>query len=165
MGKRGIEILGLDVNELLTELNKAFADEWLAHYMYWLGAKVAMGPMKGEVITELTEHAADELRHAEMLADRIVELGGIPVVEPKLWYEMTNCGYDAPSDPFVRKLVEQNIEAERCAIDVYDKLVKMVEGKDRKTFNILQEILEDEIEHEDDLEALIEDMDLLKKNQ
>jgi rubrerythrin len=45
-------------------------------------------------------------------------------------------------------LVEQNIGAERCAIDVYDKLVKMVEGKDGKIYNIVQEILDDEIEHE-----------------
>lgn len=163
MGKRGREIVGVDVDKLLTELNKAFADEWLAYYMYWLGAKVAKGPMKGEVIAELTEHAADELRHAQMLADRIVELGGTPVLEPKQWYDVTKCGYDAPKDPFVRKLVEQNIDAERCAIDVYAKLVKMVEGKDYKTFTIAQEILSDEIEHEEDLEALLEDMDLMGK--
>ena len=50
MGTKGIEIVGMDVQQLLTLLNVAFADEWLAHYQYWLGAKVAKGPMKEAVI-------------------------------------------------------------------------------------------------------------------
>jgi len=41
MGTKGIEIVGMDVRELLGLLNRAFADEWLAHYQYWLGAKVS----------------------------------------------------------------------------------------------------------------------------
>jgi hypothetical protein len=35
----------------------AFADEWLAYYQYWLGAKVVKGPMKEAVIAELLQHA------------------------------------------------------------------------------------------------------------
>jgi len=46
MGTKGIEIVGMDVQQLLSLLNKAFADEWLAYYQYWLGAKVVKGPMK-----------------------------------------------------------------------------------------------------------------------
>jgi bacterioferritin len=40
-----IEIVGMDVKQLLNVLNTAFADEWLAYYQYWLGAKVVTGPM------------------------------------------------------------------------------------------------------------------------
>jgi len=43
MGTRGREILGIDVNEVLKILNRAFADEWLAYYQYWLGGKVVRG--------------------------------------------------------------------------------------------------------------------------
>ena len=46
MGTKGIEIVGVDVQQLLNVLNIAFADEWLAYYQYWLGAKVVKGPMK-----------------------------------------------------------------------------------------------------------------------
>ena len=56
MGTRGREIVGMDVEKLLGLLNKAYADEWLAHYQYWLGAKVAKGPMKEAVIAELIQH-------------------------------------------------------------------------------------------------------------
>ena len=78
MGTKGRSIVGLDVEELLKVLNKALADEWLAYYQYWIGSKVLVGPMKGEVETELIEHATDELRHADMLVQRIIQLGGTP---------------------------------------------------------------------------------------
>jgi len=70
MGTKGIEIVGMDVQQLLKLLNTAFADEWFAYYQYWLGAKVVKGPMKEAVIAELVQHAADELRHAGMVAGR-----------------------------------------------------------------------------------------------
>ena len=47
MGTKGKAIVGVDVNKLLTQLNKALADEWLAYYQYWVGAKVAVGRMRG----------------------------------------------------------------------------------------------------------------------
>ena len=75
MGTKGREIVGTDVAGLVKALNKALADEWLAYYQYWVGAIVAKGPARGAVAAELLEHANDELRHAGMLADRIVQLG------------------------------------------------------------------------------------------
>jgi len=151
----------MDVKELLTLLNKAFADEWLAYYQYWLGAKLAKGPMKEAVMAELVQHAADELRHADMLTTRILQLGGVPVPDPREWFKMTNCGYDAPNDPYVRMLLEQNIKGEQCAISVYKALLEKTLNKDPVTYNIVLQILQDEVEHEEDLQALLEDMDLM----
>ena len=70
MGKKGIDLVSLDPKKLVILLNKAYADEWLAYYQYWIDAKVVVGLGKSEAITELTEHAADELRHAGMLAEK-----------------------------------------------------------------------------------------------
>ncbi len=161
MGTRGREIVGMDVKELLTLLNKAYADEWLAYYQYWLGAKLAKGPMKEAVMAELLQHSADELRHADMLTTRIIQLGGVPVPDPRDWFKMTNCGYDAPSDPYVRVLLEQNIKGEQCAISVYKALLEKTLNKDPVTYNIVVQILQDEVEHEEDLQSLLEDMDLM----
>lgn len=162
MGTKGREIVGMDTKELIKLLNKAYADEWLAYYQYWLGAKIAKGPMRGAVAAELAEHAGEELEHAEKIAERILQLGGTPVLSPQDWYKETNCGYDAPEDEGVRKLLEQNIKGEQCAIDVYKKLADAVKDKDPITFHLVAEILEDEVEHEDDLEALVEDMESIK---
>lgn len=161
MGTKGKEIVKMDVEKLLTLLNKAFSDEWLAYYQYWLGAKVAKGPMKEAVIAELLQHATDELRHADMLTLRIIQLGGTPVESPKQWYDMTNCGYDSPSDPYVRTLLNQNIKGEQCAIQTYNALLKETKEGDPVTYNMALQILQDEVEHEEDLQALLEDLDLM----
>ena len=160
MGTVGKKIVGVDVKKLLKELNKAYADEWLAYYQYYTGAKVAKGMMRGAVVAELDQHANDELRHAGMLATRMIQLGGTPLLSPKDWYKETNCGYDEPSDPNVATLLKQNIKGEQCAIAAYQKLAKFVKGKDEVTYNMVLQILADEVEHEDDLQALQEDMKL-----
>lgn len=161
MGTKGIEIVDMDVKKLIGVLNKAFSDEWLAYYQYWIGAKVVKGPMKEAVIAELTQHAADELRHADMLALRIIQLGGTPVTEPRDWYKHSGCGYDAPTDPFVAAVLEQNIRGEQCAIMTYKKLVQLTAVKDPVTYNLALQILQDEVEHEEDLQAEMEDLQIL----
>lgn len=158
MGTKGKEIVGLDVKKLITLLNKALADEWLAYYQYWIGAKVAVGPMRQVVAGELMEHANEELKHANMLADRIILLGETPILKPEEWYKMTNCGYEAPENPSVIALLKQNIKGEQCAILIYTKLLELTKDKDILTYNMLLEILEDEVKHEDDLQNILADL-------
>lgn len=165
MGTKGREIVDMDVKKLVGLLNKAFCDEWLAYFQYWIGSKVVKGPMKEAVIAELTQHAADELRHADMLALRIIQLGGTPIAEPKEWYKHTNCGYDAPDNPFVKKILEQNIKGEQCAILTYKKLVTLTATKDPVTYNIVLQILQDEVEHEEDLQSEMEDLETMLKSR
>ena len=161
MGTKGRSIVNMDVNELLTLLNKAYSDEWLAYYQYWVGAKVVKGPMKDAVIAELEQHATEELNHALLLTGRIIQLGGTPVTKPEDWYKMTNCGYDAPDDPYVKIILEQNIKGEQCAIGVYKELLNKTLQGDPVTYNIVLQILEQEVEHEEDLQSLLEDLDLM----
>lgn len=161
MGTRAREIIGMDVDELLKLLNAAYASEWLAYYQYWLGAKVIKGPMKGAVAAELLLHSTEELSHADMLANRIIQLAGTPVTEPKAWYEHSPCAYDAPEDPYVAVLLDQNIAGERCAISTYKNLMDITRDKDMVTYNMALTILEQEVEHEEDLQSLKEDMDLM----
>ena len=158
MGTKGLSLVQVDIPKLIELLNRALADEWLAYYQYWIGAKVAQGPMRSAVVAELEEHANDELRHAGMLVERILQLGGTPLLSPDEWQKMTNCGYDAPTDPSVKALLEENVKGEQCAIEVYRTIVEMTRGKDDVTFRMALEILQDEVEHEDDLQALQEDM-------
>jgi len=136
--------------------------EWLAYYQYWIGAQVVRWPIKSAVIAELIEHGNDELRHAQMLSDRIKQLGGTPLLEPKEWYTHTNCGYAAPSDAHVKKILEQSVAGEQCAIDAYNALLTFTKDKDLITYNMGLEIMADEVEHEDDLQGLLDDIALIK---
>jgi bacterioferritin len=163
MGTRGREIVGMDVNQLLDLLNKAFCDEWFAYYQYWLGAKLVKGPMKDAVAAELLLHATEELAHANLIANRIIQLGGKPITEPKLWYQWSGCGYDGPNDEYVKVILEQNIKGERCAIGYYNELMKKTRDADMVTYNMVLTILQQEVEHEEDLQALLEDIELMVK--
>lgn len=161
MGTRGREIVGMNVDELLKLLNKAVSDEWFAYYQYWLGAKVVKGPMKDAVAAELLLHATEELAHADLVANRIIQLGGKPVTEPKKWYEWSGCGYNPPEDEYVKTILNQNIEGERCAISYYNDLMKTTKDTDIITYNMVLTILNQEVEHEEDLQALLEDLELM----
>ncbi|MBP3513860.1 MAG: ferritin [Elusimicrobiaceae bacterium] len=157
MGMKGREIVakrGLDVDQLIKLLNKAYSDEWFAYYQYWVGAKVAEGVLFGPIVAEMTEHAKEELHHADRLAERICQLGGTPVLSPEDWYKESNCEYLVPANPEASVLLQQNIASERCAIEVYENLLEFIDGKDPVTEDIIHDILADEVDHENDLEAL-----------
>jgi bacterioferritin len=165
MGQKGREIVKMDVDKLIGILNKALSDEWLAYYQYWVGAKVVRGPMKDAVIAELTLHATEELSHAELLATRIIQLGGSPVLTPQEWFKLTNCGYETPTDHYVEKILEQNIRGEQCAIRYYNELLDITRTADPVTYNMVLTILSQEVEHEEDLSALKEDLELMLTNR
>ena len=159
MARRGNSIIkGIEISEIITVLNKAYADEWLAYYQYYIEAKVIKGIMKDAAIAELTQHAADELRHADMVANRILQLGGTPLLHPQEWFTHSNCGYAEPKDFDVVSILEDSIKGEQCAISIYSKLAEMTKDKDIVTYDIVSEILADEVEHEEDLQSLHDDI-------
>ena len=159
MARRGNSIIkGIEVSELIRLLNKAYADEWLAYYQYYIEEKVVKGIMKDAAIAELQQHAADELRHADMVAQRILQLGGTPLLSPKEWFTQSNCGYEEPKDFDVVAILEDAIKGEQCAISTYSELAEMTREKDIVTYDLVSRILADEVEHEEDLTALHEDI-------
>ena len=106
-------------------------------------------------------HATEELNHATLISNRIIQLGGTPVLTPEAWSRISPCKYDAPADPYVAVLLDQNIAGERCAITTYKGLMDATKDKDMVTYNMALTILEQEVEHEEDLQSLREDLDLM----
>jgi bacterioferritin len=43
LGRKSKEIVKAKLEDVITDLNKAYADEWLAHYQYWLTAQWIRG--------------------------------------------------------------------------------------------------------------------------
>lgn len=58
-------------------------------------------------------------------------------------------------------ILEQNIKGEQCAIGVYDKLMKLTREADPVTYNIALQIIEQEVEHEQNLQDLLEDLQMM----
>lgn len=164
MGKKGLEILGIDSQKLVGMLNEALAEEWLAFYQYWIGARVMVGPMRSEIETELLNHATQEFNHAGLLIDRIIQLEGTPILSPQEWSEYAKCPYAKPEDPYIETILEQNLHSERCAINRYKEIADYTNGKDHATYQTATTILNEELEHEQDLEDWIGDIEKLKED-
>ncbi|MFA6762616.1 MAG: ferritin-like domain-containing protein, partial [Bacteroidales bacterium] len=130
MGKEAIKVSSVDVDKLIEMLNAALSEEWLAYYQYWIGARLMEGPMRSEVEPELLVHADEELGHAVLVVDRIIQLGGTPVINPKDWTKHARCAYEEPSDPYIERILEQNLAGERCAIKRYQEIADFTAGKD-----------------------------------
>ncbi|MBU0533834.1 MAG: ferritin [Candidatus Omnitrophica bacterium] len=148
--------------KLIELLNQALADEWLSYYCFWIGAKVMVGHMRDEIAKELEEMATEELKHAGILADKIIELGGTPVLTPKDWHKIANCSYEVPKDFSVKSILFQNIKSKQSAVDAYKELISFSKGKTSCNHESLANILEEEIEQKDYLINMVEH--IAKKN-
>jgi len=143
---------------IISLLQVALADEWLAHYQYWVGAKIAVGPLRPSIVAEFNEHAKEEYEHADRLANRILELGGEIIRHPKDWFTKTQCGYKEPSVPGVIELLKSNIDGEICAIEVYNTIIATAEKSDPTTYYLALQILKEEEEHKFELQSLLDDI-------
>lgn len=159
MGEMAKKIAKVDIENLLKVLNETYAEEWLAYYQYWVASKIAYGQERAKIEEEFIEHAGEELKHAGWLADRIIQLGGVPVLEPMSWNELAHCKYITPHDFNVTALLHDNLNAERCAIGRYEGICEMTHGRDYETYRISEKILKEEIEHEQELEDFLADIE------
>ena len=99
----------------------------------------------------------------QKLIDRIIQLGGTPVLSPDQWMKMARCKYEAPTDPYIETVLEQNLRGERWAIKRYQDIADFTSGIDYTTAKMAVEILEDELEHEQDIISFQRDITSLKK--
>jgi bacterioferritin len=152
------QISDVDQKDLMKKLHTAFADEWSAYYQYWLGAHIVKGVMRGVVVAELLEHAGEELKHAQMITDRIIQLGGIVKMLPSEWDKFASCKYNAVKSENSVVILQENLKGEQCAISFYDGMLKELHCKDFVSESIISRILEDEVKHEQDLVTLLEDL-------
>ena len=144
MAKMARSIAGKDVDKVIEALNKALADEWLAYMQYWFAEKLVN---ERAVRKALDEVSKEELEHATELTERIVQLGGTPIANPKEFDSKSNCGYAAPSED-VQKVLNDSVKGEGCAINVYNSILKMTKDSDPVTYQVVLHILQEEEEHE-----------------
>lgn len=149
----------IDLPELIGDLNAALSEEWLAFYQYWIGAQVVEGAMRSDVQEEFEKHALEEFAHAKLIADRIIQLEGIPVLDPIQWSMLARCKYEAPLNADVINVLKQNINGERCAIIRYEEIATKTNNIDYTTCDIAKRIMADEEEHEQDLQDLLRDVE------
>jgi bacterioferritin len=136
-------------DDIVQLLNDSLATELVCILRYKRHHYTAKGLASPAIAEEFMVHAKEETAHADMLAERIVQLGGEPDFSPSTLLERSHAEYDASTD--LKSMIRANLVAERVAIEAYSQMVKLIGDKDSTTRRILEHILSQEQEHAEEL--------------
>ncbi len=145
-----------DREQVLRMLNEALATEIVCVLRYRRHHFMARGIHGQSVGAEFLIHSNEEQGHADLLAGRIVQLGGEPDFSPDHLRERSHAEYVAGDT--LADMIRENLVAERIAIDSYRDMVRYLGDQDSTTSDLLKGILAVEEEHADELADLLEGM-------
>jgi bacterioferritin len=145
---------GGDTEAACKILNAALATELVCVLRYKRHYFMAKGIHSGPVKAEFLEHAAEEQSHADRIAERIVQLGGSPDFSPDSLSSRSHSEYVEGTT--LREMIEEDLVAERIAIDSYREIASYFRPFDPTTRRLIEEILAVEEEHADDLAELLD---------
>lgn len=132
--------------KMLASLNGLLADELTAINQYMVHSEMCDDWGYENLHKHFEKRAVEEMKHAEKLIGRILFLEGRPVVSQ---LNKITIGKDVPEQ------LENDRQAEMGAIKLYNEAIALAaELKDHATRDFLQEILNDEDDHVDEIEAL-----------
>lgn len=142
-----------DRDTVVKLLNEALATEIVCTLRYKRHYYMAQGIHAESVTAEFLEHANDEQRHADQIAERITQLGGAPDFSPEGLTSRSHAEYVEGNS--LEEMIKEDLVAERIAIDSYREIVEYLGTRDSTTRRLMEEILAKEEEHADDLVTLL----------
>jgi bacterioferritin len=142
-----------DVHKTVEILNEALATEIVCVLRYMHHYFMATGVHGAAARDEFKEHADAEREHADMLAERIQQLGGKPDFNPKSLLERSASQYIEGED--LADMIREDLVAERIVIEIYQGMIRYFGDNDPTTRTILEKLLKDEEEHASDLTDLL----------
>jgi bacterioferritin len=157
MGKGPVtETYGTDAQRVIDVLNQVLASELVCVLRYKRHYYTAQGVHGPTVAAEFREHANDEQRHADLAAERIVQLGGQPDFNPAVLVERSHTQY-VPGHT-LRDMIEEDLVGERIVISTYAEVVRWIADADPTTRRLVEQLLAEEEGHADDLRALLQQL-------
>ena len=143
--------------KLIVELlNTALATEIVCVLRYKRHYYATHGIRAKFVAAEFLEQADEEQKHADQIAERIVQLGEDPDLNPATLLSRAHSEYDEATS--LRQMLEADLIAERIAIESYREMITFIGQRDPTTRRLLESILAQEEEHAEDLVDLLEDL-------
>ncbi|NOJ27816.1 MAG: hypothetical protein DA330_07395 [Nitrososphaera sp.] len=162
MGRTEKKILGKNAEVIIEALKRAYCDELrIFHYFWYVGINME-GIGLVTYAAALKTQATGEMAHAELLADRISELGDIAPSNPAEWEKYSTIG---PLDPAkhltLRAALERALDFEGMAVENYNNLAKKaLELGDFVTYNLAATIMADEVKDEQHTEDVLKSLEL-----
>ena len=146
-----------DRERVLTVLNETLATEIVCVLRYKSHYYMARGLYKEPVATEFLAHASEEQAHADMICERITQLGGEPNLNPEGLAGRSHSEYRGGES--LRDLIKEDLVAERIAIETYSEVIRWLGDDDPTTRRMMEAILGMEEEHANDLLDLLDRME------
>ena len=135
-------------DQVIRELNQLRATEIASYLQYKQHAYMAVSMLSPGIKSDFEEHAAVELDHADRLAKRIQQLGGVPIYNPaELASKAADMGVHPEQGATLWDMVTENLMAERQQIVAYTTLIRELGDSDFTTRQLLIGILADTEEH------------------
>jgi bacterioferritin len=144
-----------DRETIIQLLNQALATELVCVLRYKRHYYVTKGIRAKVAAAEFLEHAQDEQGHADEIAQRIVQLGANPDLNPSTLASRSHAEYDDSTE--LAGMLKANLIAERVAIESYREMIAYIGERDPTTERMLKAILAKEEEHAEDLADLLDD--------
>jgi len=135
--------------DIIKLLNDALATELICVLRYKRHHFTAKGLASPKIAEEFMVHALEETAHSDLIAERIVQLGGEPDFAPDRLLARSHAEYDSSSD--LKAMIKANLIAERVAIEAYSQMIALIGDKDSTTRRMLEHILSQEQEHAEEL--------------
>ena len=145
-----------DRTAVIKALNESLATEIVCVLRYRRHYYMASGIHARSVAAEFLEHANEEQSHADQIATRIVQLGGAPDFSPYGLQARSHTEYVEGQG--LVEMLEENLVAERIAIDTYHQIIEYLGNDDPTTRRMMEAILASEEEHAEDLSSLLEEL-------
>lgn len=145
-----------DRQAIVELLNTALATELVCVLRYKRHYYATHGIRAKFVAAEFLEHANEEQAHADQIAERIVQLGEDPDLNPATLLTRSHAEYDESTS--LRQMLEADLFAERIAIESYREMINFLGQRDPTSRRMLESILAQEEEHAEDLVDLLEDV-------
>ncbi len=142
-----------DLGQVISVLNEVLATEIVCVLRYKSHYHRADGPLSESIAAEFLEHAAEEQAHADLVARRIVQLGGNPDLNPDGMLERSHSPFDSAES--IVEMVKEDLVAERIAIETYAEIIRWLGDDDPTTRRMMEDILAKEEEHAEELASLL----------
>ena len=139
------------VQDIIKLLNDSLATELVCVLRYKRHHYMADGLSSPAIAAEFLVHAQEEQAHADRIAERITQLGGEPDFNPATLLQRSHADYNASND--LKEMIRANLIAERVAIEAYSQMVDLIGDKDPTTKRLVEQILNDEQEHAEELKT------------
>ncbi|MEK6347404.1 MAG: ferritin-like domain-containing protein [Burkholderia sp.] len=143
-----------DRDTVLRLLNEALATEIVCMLRYRRHHYMAKGIHSSGIAEEFLAHSNEEQGHADMIAARIVQLGGNPDLAPDGLSKRSHAEYVEGAT--LVDMIKEDLVAERIAIDSYREAIQYLGDRDPTTRRLFETILAVEEEHADELADLLE---------